>query len=96
MAVRSRRDLAGALRSDAGAMVAAVDLDHDLHLGPGERASQDLHAFGGVSADPQGDPLGKGTQPAAARSRGPQWVGDEQVGEARLGEDLRLTHGRQR
>ena len=60
VAVRSRRDLVGAPRCNAGAMLAAVDLDHNLRLGPGERGAR-TSTCGGVGADPQGDPLGQGT-----------------------------------
>jgi hypothetical protein len=77
-------------------MVAAVDFHYDLRLGPGEPAGQNLNSFDGVGTDPEGDSLGKGAQSWAARSGGPDRVGDEQVGETHVGKELSLTYGRHR
>ena len=69
-------------------------LRYDLRLGSGERTGQELYTFGRVHTDPQRDPVGQAVQPGATRSRGPHWIGDEQIGESRIGENLGLTHRR--
>jgi hypothetical protein len=96
IALHGRRDLPDAWWCDTGAMVAAVDFHHDLRLGPGERAGQKLYSFDRVGTNPEGDSLGKGAQSEATRSGSPHRIGDEQVGETHVREELRLTHGRHR
>ncbi len=92
-AVGGPRDRHRLVGRHAGPMLAAVELDEHLQRpgGPGDGATEELRPLGRIDPHPERDPLVERTEPAALLAFGPDGIGEEEIVEPRVGEDLGLA-----
>ena len=91
------RQIARNLGNHPGPVMTTVDLDKHFEVGPpGSVASQCLSSLGRIDPDSKRATLAERSQPRAAGTVYPQWVGDEHAVAAGFGEDLSLGDGRDR